>query len=307
MNGYKRTLLLVVALLVLTACPAGAQDDFTPEEEALTEYVAAAIEDTLAQNSISATLDMEMLMNMVFVTGSDTTNLTMEMTAGGEIKNAIDEEQNVSSTAEITMEMSISMPGTSAQEGAVDISVIQLGSDGYARFSNAAGVFTDALPETDWISLDLEDPTSLVDVESLLAYRDIGLQYPVTVETIVAIKELEPETLDDQAMRTFEMTFDMPAIMEMSEEMLVNMLGTSGLGQDDALLEALVETMTLDLALWVGDEDGLVHYAQPTITVETELTAAQTGSIPADVTLEMVQEITYSAFGEPVEIVAPDM
>jgi hypothetical protein len=50
-----------------------------------------------------------------------------------------------------------------------------------------------------------------------------------------------------------------------------------------------------------------VYYAKPTVTIETELTAEQTGSLPADLVLEMVQEITYSDFGEPVEINAPDM
>ncbi len=192
--------------------------------------------------------------------------------------------------------------GFSLPEGWFDLSALQADGQGQPGAGAFLGGAAGGLPN------------SLLDV----------LLVPVTASGVVALSELPADAIDGQAMRVFQVTFDSQAILDSDAASLARgAAGFAGAGpggrqfgsgqqgqrqgqpadvtpQFEARPTVSPENVNVSFAVYIG-EDGLIHR----IYSVAAITSAPVGDAAVGLSTTTTTVTDFSAFNQPVEIVAP--
>lgn len=136
-----------------------------------------------------------------------------------------------------------------------------------------------------------------------------ALIFPVNDKTVTAIKELDASTLDDQAMRVFQITLDPTAMSESELTGIVGGFGGGGAGspvpnggqppqgngqQVGKPVPIDPKNVQITFAIYVGSQDGLVHRTYSVSVITTDQGAVKTITVT-----------DLSKFGDAVMIAKP--
>jgi hypothetical protein len=134
----------------------------------------------------------------------------------------------------------------------------------------------------------------------------LPMQMPtLSADFIAEVREVEPETVDGQAMRVFEIELD-------ALQLLLDQSSFTSSGVD--LLAEIVETTNMletgeleaSLRLWVGADDAQIYRAEgESKTYIPYLTSGNEGIFPYNMRTFLSFSFTLSEHGQPVEISAP--
>ena len=331
----KRILLfgLILALLVVAIVPASAQSSVDPT---LLSFVQSAFTNTLAVNSLSvdvkSSTDTSGLGN-----GGGFGGFGANRTASYELASNTSDDWNVSGTTTIiptasnaTEEANATPVDTTTTE---EIRIV----DGktYIRFTEIPQRMQQQNPPADWVDVATLPPpaqgtfggnfaTSAPTANQILS----ALSLPVDSTGVTAITEQAADTIDGAAMRVFQITLDVDALLK--SDAAASLLGGGGFGRGGfgggrggfggrpganggaqatppvnapagapaATVEAPSSANTqVTLTVWIG-ADNLVHRIASVVT-RSNMGADGQGSITLNTTTD------FANFNQPMTITAP--
>jgi hypothetical protein len=228
------------------------------------------------------------------------------------------------SSGTMTMTSSFAFGQQDAQESTTEAEVVMVDGETYIQFLDAPD-FPEGqeieIPEG-WFNpeqMNEQAATLTGGIEELPAGI---LDLPINEESIIELTELEADTINDQGMRVFQLTLDAEYIAENEITGLFGggmAMGAGGQGQmpfggmtppadapalptPDGTAEMMSpEDAEITFAVWIGDDDQLVH------RVYTVLTLAPGEGATVPISLRMTTVTNFSNFNEPFEILAPEV
>lgn len=305
--------LLTGLLLLVLVAPLFAQDAaLTDAELELVEYVSNATTNTLALSSYTASGTMSITQHIEpesATPGIAEVNQEVEQTINGQM--LMSEDGEISANMVIEQNIVMTLTGQPETNITQTIEIVVFDGNLYLRFSNLSPLLENLFPQ-DWVNLN-ENPNAFPGSEVIVADQYVqaiqaSLALPLSEELINSIEELAEETMDGQTMRVFQMDIN-PVALFASEEMGTAMgmfnMQAMGVTTEEAMI-AFGEKMQMQLLLYVGVEDELVHYQETYITVdELDMSGMMNQTTPVYLSQEITTAITYSDFNAPVTIEAP--
>jgi hypothetical protein len=292
-------------MMALAAWPVHAQEgELSAEEMELLEFVAASFDNFLAQESYRGHVIMDMTMAIDAVQGGDTLEMDMSISMDVSSQIALKDGEIAASTEQGTIDIEIGMTGQSIS-GSMTMASVQLEDDVWVRVEDATGFATGLYPDN-WVNV-AENPEAFEGAEMFnwenLADTGVEqLKASIDDEAVLSIEELEPETLDGQEMRVFEINTD-PA---MATGSISDMFDPAAMGLDPAaMVEAMFEDATLVWRVWINVEDGLPYRFVRDLAVNADFSDLVGFAMIMGV--EGSGDVSFFDFNEPAEIEPPDM
>lgn len=295
----KRFLVVVVVLMVMVnVMPAAAQEDALTEEElALIEYLAGVYETFFTLKTVQATTVQNIDQDVT--AGTVTINQVIHQEMQTQI--IYDEEGNLSALySKNEQSLSQEVAGQPAVTVDTDSEMIMVDGQLYMRLTTPQP----GLP-TGWF-----DPATLpgniynYDAMMEMAGRNSLALYPISPDTVVAIRELEPETVDGVEMRVFELEFATEIILEQSGlEAMFN--ADAGFDVED-MVAKMGDDASYIQKIWIGAKDNMLYRAE--FTLQTSMQDIEvTGAGAMDLVQDITGSVEYYGFNEPLKIEAPTM
>lgn len=292
----KIAFVALMCILLVASMGVSAQGLSTGEVEAVAD-VAAAFE--TFQNLDSYVATIETVVSQKMSMGAAQTVLN-DITQTGEIKAVRTETgYNIDGTIDQTLEGAM---GTIS----MTLGLIMIDDILYASIDNPSQMIAAMAPDG-WVNVNEDgsdypvfaslNPASLAQLYSLV--------YPMNEESVLSITKAEAEEVDGQAMRVFDIEYNANVLVTSGYlETIAESLATSAPGVDvEDLATQMLESATLNMRVWIGEDDGYLHRMENELYFNTEL-AIQGMTIPMEQTA--TSTMTFSGFNEPIEIVAPE-
>jgi hypothetical protein len=291
-----------IAVLTFIAAFGSIMPVLAQDEGVLIEFVASALENTRAVDSLAA--DMQQTTRQTVSSLGLLVIRTFEQAAKGEVV-LLEADPRIAMTFEqnfIVEDLNIQGTPTVADSLARTIDIIALDGQIHARMRDAVPTVTTPVPNQ-WLDITAStDPIPGLEITALERYIDMmmaGLQYPLTTSVVTEIAEMDTDELDGQTMRVFDISLDWERLL------LLNLDEFELLKQMMWDLTSEVEG-TFNIRLWVGADDGLVHQVQVTAKTERELDRDPDNAYDTvNITETHRISFRYSQFNQPFEIEAP--
>jgi hypothetical protein len=290
-----------MCILLVASMGVSAQGLSTGEVEAVAD-VATAFEAFQTLDSYVATVDQVVAQNMTMGTGAAAQNIVNDITQTGEIKAVRTETgYNIEGTLEQNV---VSGMG---QNISMTLGLIIVDDVLYARVDDISEFLATMAPEG-WVNVN-EDGASyplLAGINPASLSQLYTLLYPMDEESVLSIVKAEADEIDGQAMRVFDIEYDTNVLVTSGYmEIVAESLAASAPGVDvEELATQMLESATLNMRVWIGEDDGYLHRMENELYFNTEL-AIQGMTIPMEQTA--TSTVTFSGFDEPLEIVAPEI
>jgi hypothetical protein len=340
----KRSIIAVLLLLVGTLGTVHAQDGggLTGDQRAALNVVNKAITTMISQESYRVTQQSTMTQDTTQLNDNLPVRYANDytFTVGAQFDA---EQQLASAQGKLTSHSTNSIGETSTSTALMAFSAEFNLADGtlYERFELPTEYGLSTLLSGQWIALSHDEYWAALKNEYGL--NAMGLQLgltralnpreqggytvnglptgPLPDAALIDIQELDSAALDGQSMRVFELTLDPLYWMVegMKASPLTNADPTADL--DAATIQALRawlrERVNDRQTIWIGADDHLIHRIE-TSSVGSYNTGDMREDIPAlaegeawstqvlTITFDNTNTVTFSAFGVPVEIAAPD-
>jgi hypothetical protein len=302
----KTLLCLVIAILALAAWPVHAQEgDLSAGELELLEFVAAAFNNLLAQESYHTYAVMETMMALETEQEGETLDVYMLMDIDMSRQIALKGGEVAAFTAQGTEDIIIGMAGQILNTS-IELEMVQLEDDLWVRIKDATDFAADFFPDH-WVNL-AENPETLegfeiFDWENLV---DVGIdQFTASIseEAVLSIEELESETLNGQKTRVFEINSD-PA---MATDLLSDVFDPTTIEglYADLIFDMMFEDATFAWKVWINIEDELPYRITSDATINADL--SDLVGFTMKMNMESSDDTSFFDFNEPVEIEPPDI
>jgi hypothetical protein len=315
MHKFVRTL-LVTAVLITGVVSAGAQD--TVDAQKL-DYVAKAVQKTLAATSLH-------------IESQSKTEISGAPQGAGfgqeQVETAYLAKVEQGWDASGSRSMIMTLPNNQMK---ITMEYVLTGGKAYLRFTDVPDALKGNLP-SDWADAETmarqgasaqgssgQAPGASLDSATLSTALLGPLNLTFDSKSVTALQELTADTIDGQSMRVFQLTMDSAAVLASSGASLLSPNfgvgqgvpgGFPGQGQmtPPAGIPAMgtppadlgtpnPQDAQITFAVYVGDQDGLVHRVYSVVTVNAG-SGQQFG-------LNVTTVTNFSRFDEPVSITAP--
>lgn len=299
---------IVVLMLISAYFHVGAvlgQENPVQSEQELIDFVAQAFGNTRAVDSMAA--EMEQTMKQ-YVGGLGLSSIrTLTQNISGKITF-----NDGNSQVEMTIKRAFSLENINSLATSVIDTITEsadiISAEGgvYVRIRDTAS--EDVRPYLDrWAeirnSADGIPGLEMSNIEQFIALMTIGLHSPVTTTVVRSIHEMDAEEIDGQTMRVFDISLDW------------DRMGVTG-RNEFALLGYLMEELgteseaELDMMVWIGQADGLVHRMDIDVNIEHEIDRNPDNDTTMDIVhITENDRISYrfSQFNQSFEVEVPDL
>jgi len=178
----------------------------------------------------------------------------------------------------------------------------------YVQVYDTTGNLVGQFPEG-WVNVS-ENPSAIPGMNLLnieqLADMIRPVAYALDKDTVNSISEQPRETLDGQEMRVFTLVLNSKGLSESSTfKQVASAFNSSALGVDaEQLINDMLKGATLDIRIWIGAEDNMLHKTSATLRIDANLSVSG-----QNLNLKQTSEgeFTFTNFNEPVEILAPEL
>ncbi|RMF81194.1 MAG: hypothetical protein D6737_05745 [Chloroflexi bacterium] len=304
--------LLIVALL-LVALPVGAQEgNLSAEEEELLKVVVVGFENFQNLSSFSSEANQTTDQTIVVGRGDGATVVeqSIEQSISGRLDGGVGEPLTVEIV--IAQDIVIESGALPATETSQTIDMVVADDNLYVRFRDVTPLAVAAVFPDGWVNVTREPGRipgfEVFDIEQFTNVMTNLRFFPVNNMVISRITELPSETIDGQTMRVFNVVFDSDVLFASPEVVeAMGLLNAEQLGLDlDLFLETFGANTTLEMTLWIGVDDSMIHRAD-TIT---ELAEADFGDAfgtgqPLSMTQLVDSSVIYDDFNAEFKIIAP--
>jgi len=300
----KRALLLLVLMVGVVVGGVSAQEDTISEDELdLIDYVAEAFDNMSDLETVSTEAD-QTIEQTIEAAGQTIEQTIVQTVTGVTIfgddlaleSTVVQEITTVAGFQNITVDMTMDM--------------IALNESLWVRVRDVSAIVANQFP-SGWVDL-ADNPTAIpgmemFDIDQMLQQTNSALNYPITAESVSSIVEADGDEIDGQAMRVFEIAIDWEGFIASDEFEIIRSMFNPGVGNVDvdAMMEQMFEGATIELVVFIGEDDELVHQVDIVMNID----AAIEDVIPGVDTMDMVQDLVgsyrYFDFNVQVEIETP--
>jgi hypothetical protein len=293
---------LVIVALFLVACSGGGLSE---EDLTTLEYVSKSFQDTSSLTALHMVGGQTV--NQDISAQGTTIKQTIEQNFDGDLVLATDSTQ--SDATQMTLEQSLSASGAGQNvSGTMTMDMIITDGVVYVQVYDTTGSFSGQFPDG-WVNVS-ENPSAIPGMNLLnieqLAEMIRPVTYALNKDTVNSISEQSRETVDGQEMRVFSLSLNSKGLSESSTfKQLASAFNTGSLGVDaQQIINDMLKGASLDLRLWIGTEDNLMHKSSVTVKIDANLNISG-----ENVNLKQTSEgaFTFSNFNQPVEIQAPEV
>lgn len=296
----KLTLLVLITVLMLAAVGVRAQDLSAGELEAV-EDVSAALEALKTLDSYTATVDQTVDQEVT----AGTVNQKTRINQSGDITAQHTESGGYNIEGTLLQDITINS-GTQKTSVTMTMGLIIVDDVLYVRIDDASPALAPLVPDG-WVNVneDGADYQLLAGMNTAALNQLYELTYPVNEESVTSITKLDADEIDGQAMRVFEIEYDVQYLVDNGVlDTLASALASSAPGVDlRDLLTQMMDGATLTLKVWVGDDDDLIHHMENELSVDTTI---EIQGQKVDLVQTSTATIDFSGFDEPIEIEAPE-
>ena len=296
------TILIITASLTVTT---SAQDDD------IVDFVLEALNSVAEQSSVQLTTET------VIAQEIDMTGMPMEFSIIQSGEGAVIYDDGEVSAVSLLVTQSMDAGGMGALFGDLGLTLEMVYVDGetYTRVSDVTGFYEMMLEEfnaDEWVLDESATAALPFDIDTIIAQGG-NVAIDTWVEEMVAsAEELDGETANDQAMRVFALEGDMDALFdsEALSSVLSNFdmdgldLSSMGMDMEDLDLGMSDMTATLEMIVWIGEDDGLPYYVETITTFDTVMSMMGQSM---DMTMILTQSTVYSDYNEDITIEAPEI
>lgn len=293
--------LLLIGLMGVAPVLAQEPNPLTTEELEMIDFVLASYENMFEQTSYTSTIQQ----STAYTVTAGFTTIRQELKQSGSSEIVLDPDGNASDMA-IKMEQRIMSDAGDGQvqEANTQVEVIVYDGQMFMRFEDISQL--PGIPEG-WFNvadiaamqmLNVEEYTKLTGANALQVY-------PINAETVAAIEELEPETIDGQEMRVFRLTWDTEALAGNAEvaAMLDAETFSQVLGIDPVeYMRQFMLGSTYEQIIWIGVDDNLPHRFDTQMITDATI-EARMGNL--ELAQEMTTSATFGEFNTAIKIEAP--
>ncbi|MBZ0285622.1 MAG: hypothetical protein K8L97_33130 [Anaerolineae bacterium] len=300
----KLALLGLLSILLMAVAGVSAQGLSAGELEAVAD-VATAFEAFTSLDSYVATIEQTVDQTMEIAMGQTSQSMSNLVEQTGEMK-VVRTETGYNIEGSIVQNINSGMAGA-GQELGMTLGLIIVDDVLYARVDDASPMLATMAPEG-WVNVNEDGAQyplfATLSPETLSQLY--GLVYPMDEVSVVSITKLDADEIDGQAMRVFTIEYSTEALADSAiMSTIASSLASTAPGVDiEEMVAQIVAGSTLNIQVWLGEDDGLLHRLQTEMVTETEL-SIQGMSIPMNQISTGV--INFSGFNEPLEIVAPEV
>ncbi len=308
--------LLLAGLLTVSLIPAAAQGDgLSAEARELLAYVVKAFDLFALQDTYHLNMDYHVEQVMSTSLGGTEIeaahNVIHQVIDGVVVQVADPEPATAAIDMTLVQEMIVEAAGQSETTVNMTMGMIMVDGDIYARITEFEPLTAGLVP-SGWVNWS-ENPESLpggnmLDFEGMVDVGSQILLYPLNLQTVAAIREIEPAAEAGEGVRAFELSLDSAGVAAVAGDALAGMFNTSAFpGDAAAMLQAMLEQMTIDITLHVDANTHLLVMISSETAFLVELTAEMTGSVPILMDQVTTVIVKLSEFGAPVTIEAPEV
>lgn len=307
---FRRTKWLMgvlVMVLILGTVPVHAQDGggLTPEQQEWVGLVASAYNNLATAGAYQVASTQTLNQTVASGEGLLAINLqhTVNVTVSGEVQVG-SEEQVSSSRMSVVQEAGILLPNSlQTINSFTEVEVIQVGEKVYLRTVRVSDNLP-LSPVPNWIEVN-EDPAAFSGYENLNIAALLSLNYGefITPENVLTITQGEVDVLAGQPVQIYQLTLNAAAMGE-----AINLAGLFNETEVDleGIIAALLAGTTIEQTVWVGIDTNLLYKVDTVVNINAELSGDLVGGDAFTLTQNATTSTTLSAFGEPVDIRAPE-
>jgi hypothetical protein len=291
----KRIVLVMLAVVVVAALPAFAQND------ELTQIVSEAIAGLQELDSYTIHADQTVNMQMDMTMGEQTLSIVNEFIATNDIQvQTTVDGYNLAGT--LVQETHSNSAGREISY-TLTFEVVAVDGDTYLRANDTSGVLSSILPE-DWVNVteDAGDNAMFASFVGDNLDQLTSVIFPIDATTVTSIEELDTAEVDGESVRVFAFQLHPDALI--SSGMFDSLLESFGTEQTEQMY-AMFEGAEMMFVAYVGEADGILRQLDTSITITDAVLPAQGMELPLNMQVEGTT--TFSNFNEPVTIEAPEV
>jgi len=296
--------LLLVGVLFGAVLPAFAQELGTDERELL-DYVAAAYENLLQIETFKAETVQDMTQDIALSMGGQQYNVhqVISQSAALQVRTANGNPAQMGQVMSQTTTVESDVPGMAMQELFMEMEGVLYDGEFYMRLSDASAQITVMFPRGWFLARDYPEIAGInMGVVDELNGREALSIYPLTPQTVIAIKELPSEEIDGVTLRVFELIFDTETLF--SETPLGGMLDPSAFGADgDQIIANLINGTNFSQRVWIDPAEQVVVRSQFVSVMEDVVMSLQGQEMNMSQTTDALT--IFAGFGDPVTIEEP--
>jgi len=240
--------------------------------------------------------------------------ITLQVISGPQVNHP---DGSLSAIMKLQQEVSIDNPVPVDLSQTMEMVIVD--GDLYIQVHDVEPAFAAAVYPVGWVNLT-ENPDipafATINAGQFANTISSSLLLDINEATIASITELEPDTINGQLMNVINLVYDVQALYSQPEVALgLGLFDTSQLGfelQPGDLPALIGEDATIDLTVWIGFNDRMLHRFDMNMDMVLDMTGFLANAnigLPAGTTATMNQQMNwsfvYSAFNEEFEIVAP--
>lgn len=300
---FKRNLIvLLLVIFIVAALPVAAQDGGLNDDElALIELVSTAQDNLLALDSYN--YSGQQITQQTILSGEGTLALTLTQNITQDLSGSVvSAADNVNSTQSIAQTIETRVNTRDPERLNMSLDIVILDGAMYLRVPTAPSELRSAFP-ADWVPADeaaAYEGMAFVDLEQLANLMSNTLPvYELNDETVVAVEELESETINGVEMRLISISI----APNVALGGFGDQFGAFGAFDTD-LFNQLLENTIATITMYIGAEDTQVYRIKSDVLIDFETDDFEGSALSLDQTTSMTINITE--FNPEVEITVPE-